>query len=831
MKIKSTLLLLLVFFLAVGSCKETEEPDLPLLTDDPVLQDPAKDIPTIDLKVILPNGVNVDLSKATLLTGFISYPVSNNGDTKAKINSGTTRITHLLDEQGDVVMMGFVNAQNKEISLESTAQVVAYYSSGVVYGLEDLDVRFFKDFESLPGFDNLKQAIFSGMKGNPKFLASPGLRSSIEIFLDELNVEGDLVDIRARQINVDPTGFKSGIQIFEENFQNIQITNRFRRRTHAFIYKTSFKNKEGIETVLIPRVGGSDKAEKDLLLTPTLGIQSFVGVLSDWASGNGMAFAATTTESIPIPLGPSESEATYKVRIVGPGLLDYPNMMMTDDELAKWNRLMIETFTLDYLVPVISKLLGHNKSAMSQSFGKFITIIEGIISVEPVLKDLIEKGEFQIALKGFLNVLFTKKSGEWDKMVTAMMEGVANFNTATDPNYFKETTEQITEKTESLLKVMKVVDNFMFAADISRSAGQIALSNSLEEFTAKALEHDIILSPKEASVTNFAAEELTVHTKTELGDGQAFLYKWSTSGKYGHLRDNLGNKGTEIENGQKTISYKAETSVANLPDNAIEIITVTAYVKQGQNLTKIGEAQASIAVKPARLEVKPNNVTLMGEQKIKLYIEWANGDPFYITDDPFDYKFEWSTPAVYGNFEGGVNTVTTTVPYITYQALDREVEKASETISVQAYIKSKDSDRWIRYDDITGNVNIENDENIKILHVMLHAVSLPNPCDGCFTNWLQATFPKEDNHESYTVRFYGFKKQAIPSVEGKTYSWKADQEVPRSIDFSRHTNIPENRIGVWILNNSGGKGHNPNLLNKLREFGGMVEVKIKLKPE
>jgi hypothetical protein len=310
------------------------------------------------------------------------------------------------------------------------------------------------------------------------------------------------------------------------------------------------------------------------------------------------------------------------------------------------------------------------------------------------------------------------------------------------------------------------------------------------------------------------------------------LYKWSTTGKYGHLRDNLGNNGTEIENGQKTISYKAETSAANLPDNATDMVSVTAYVKQGNNLTKIGEAQATITVKPARLEIKPNDVTLQGEQKIKLYVEWANGDPFYIPDDPsFDYKFEWSTPAAYGYFEEGVSTLITTVPFITYQALDKEVEKASESISVKAYLKSKDSDRWIRYDDITGKVNIENDENIKILHVMLHAVSLPNPCDGCFTNWLQASFPKEDNHESYTVRFYGFKKQAIPSVEGKTYSWKADQEVPRAIDFSRHTTIPENRIGVWILNNSGGKGHNPNLLNKLREFGGMVEVKIKLKPE
>ncbi|MFO7826478.1 MAG: hypothetical protein R6V72_21260 [Cyclobacterium sp.] len=71
----------------------------------------------------------------------------------------------------------------------------------------------------------------------------------------------------------------------------------------------------------------------------------------------------------------------------------------------------------------------------------------------------------------------------------------------------------------------------------------------------------------------------------------------------------------------------------------------------------------------------------------------------------------------------------------------------------------------------------------------------------------------------------------MPSVEGKTYTWNADQEVPRAIDFSRHKTNLDDKIGVWILNNAGGTGANPRLYNALQAFGGMVEVKIKLKPE
>lgn len=336
-------------------------------------------------------------------------------------------------------------------------------------------------------------------------------------------------------------------------------------------------------------------------------------------------------------------------------------------------------------------------------------------------------------------------------------------------------------KKARFLKVLQYIDLAIKGAEFARMIGEISVSSPLEIFDVLAKDNDIVLSPREASVTIFASEELTVHTKTELGDGQAFLYKWSTSGKYGHLRDNLGNKGVEIENGQKTISYKAETSSANLPDNAIETVTVIAYVKQGQNLTKIGEAKATIAVKPARLEIKPKNVTLSGKekQKIKLYVEWANTDPFYIPNDPFDYKFEWSTPATYGVFEGGVSTLTTTVPYITYQALDEDVEKATESINVIAYVKPKDSDNWTRYDNVSGAVNIENDKYKKIMYVDVEVVPHGATVTGNYTNcgysYVYKIAPQE-NAVSYSARILYWSARRLPRPENITRTWMATDE-------------------------------------------------------
>ncbi len=546
--------------------------------------------------------------------------------------------------------------------------------------------------------------------------------------------------------------------------------------------------------------------------------------------GQGPKYTSEDSPAINIPLAANESEAKYKVRVIGasPGV-SWLGREHIDAEKAKWEDLMIETLFMDMVIPLISEIFAAAGNMATEEHVKIIVeAVKKVADFTPFYKDLYETKDLTKFVSDVMDYFISDKvSSDFQDVLADLLAENAMKKSSWDVDLNKEFREEM--KKARFLKVIKFIDLAIKGVDFAKMIGEISLSSPLEVFEVTSKDNDIVLSPSEASVTNFAAEDLTVHTKTELGDGQAFLYKWSTSGKYGYLRDNLGNKGTEIENGQKTITYKAEISAANLPDNAIETVTVTAYIKQGQNLIKLGEAQATIAVKPARLEVKPKDVTLQGKQKIKLYVEWANGDPFYIPDDPFDYKFEWSTPAAYGNFEGGISTLITTVPYITYQALDEEVEKATETINVIAYLKPKDSEVWTKYDEIEGSVKIENDENTKILHIPLKVTTVPNPCDGCFTNWLNASFPKEDNHESYTVRFFGFKKTAIPSVEGKTYTWKADQEVPRNIDFSRHTTVPDNRIGVWILNNAGGKGHNPNLFNALQAFGGMIEVKIKLK--
>jgi len=824
MKIKSTLKLLLVFLLAANSCKKDDDNKNP----EPI------NVPTTAISIEIPEETSLNLAEMNVVANTFSFPVEGSNESKIAFQPGQFQMAFLMDAQDNIILSGFISDANKKISVASTLEVLIYFRSGAFMLPFEFREKYISEIASVEGFNELTEELEEDFKQNPGYFSTSDYIPLLDEFLLEMIPDNDPVDIRLkRQINFDPNGVRSGIQVMDNNFQSVILRNYYRRRAHAFIYKSSFKDKDGNETIIKSSFSGADVADSQQEVKSPSALDGFLGTLGVLLAGQGARYASEDTPPINIPLGVDESEAKYKVRVIGPSPgVSWRGREHTDAEKEKWEDLMIETLFMDMVIPLMSEAFSAANDMATEEHAKVITAaVKKVADFTPFYKDLYETRDLTKFITAVIDHFISNKvNSEFQDVVADLLAENAMKKSSWEVDLNKEYRTAI--KKERFLKMIKLIDLIIKGADFSKMIGEISLSSPLETFEVTAKDNDIKLSPSEASVTNFSAEELTVHTQTDLGDGQAFLYKWSTSGKYGHLRDNLGNQGIEIENGQKTISYKAETSAADLPQNAIETVTVSAYVKQGQNLTKMGEAKAIISVKPARLEIKPNDVTLNGNQKIKLYVEWANGDPFYIEDDPsFDYKFEWSTPAAYGNFEGGISTLITTVPYITYQALDTEVEEASETVNVIAYVKPKDSDNWTKYDDITGNIKIENDENLKILYVSLDVKTVPNQCDGCFTNWLNASFPREDNHESYTVRFFGFRKPAIPSVEGRTYTWKADQEVPRNIDFSRHSVVPDDRIAVWILNNAGGSGHNPNLYNKLKEFGGMIEVKIKLKPE
>jgi len=176
--------------------------------------------------------------------------------------------------------------------------------------------------------------------------------------IENFGESGETVDIRSRVINTEPD-IKSGLQVSEKDFQNITITNRFKRRVHAFLYKESFKDRNREQTILIRQseYSGQLQAKSDHKVDPIINIDGFLGSLKNVVKQGGMKFAVTETDPINIPLETDESQAIYKVRVVGP-VWGKTTFAMTREEEKKAIDLTWKTTFYDLVWPAISELTG-----------------------------------------------------------------------------------------------------------------------------------------------------------------------------------------------------------------------------------------------------------------------------------------------------------------------------------------------------------------------------------------------------------------------------------------------------------------------------------------
>lgn len=98
--------------------------------------------------------------------------------------------------------------------------------------------------------------------------------------------------------------------------ENVNIVHTNYRRTHAFVYKTAFKDLNNLETILLNTIDFDDAAEKDMKVEKPKFIANTANQL-----GVAQGYQPITTGPILLPVTSNEKEATYKIRILGRGNL------------------------------------------------------------------------------------------------------------------------------------------------------------------------------------------------------------------------------------------------------------------------------------------------------------------------------------------------------------------------------------------------------------------------------------------------------------------------------------------------------------------------------
>jgi hypothetical protein len=770
-----TLILTLVF-----SCQEEETPGTNPGTD------PVQTVfPTSDVNIVLPTGSTVDLSKTKLLSGFAEYPVDNTGKSKVRFAAGASKLAFLVDEAGNTLLAGFITDTNKEISIATTASVLVYFGMGISFQPHEIKKKYLEGFSTLDGMSEFSQSLSNEFSTSPDMLKTGKFMNSLTAYLSTF-APSDTIDIRAKQIDVDTKGFKSGIQVYELDHQNVNIRNERRRRAHAFTYKTAFKDKEGLETTIKQKIGGADVSEKDIAINPRIGITSFSGTLKEWMMGKIMEkepeFAMTENGPVNLPMKESESEATYKVRVVGPGMGNISGLDLTNAEKEKLDRLIIETFALDFLVPFIFDVLSMDDAlfgTQSDEFKDILWTIDVFVKSSPAIEQALKEGDYIKAFKETIWMGISEyPSKKFDDMVEDLALDGLKILKAKKPGLVTETPEEVTKKVKSALNAIKLVDYVLKAADYKFLLDHIALSDYLVEFTAKVKADDLVMTPKEEMIVTSAYYNVKVETKTTLAEGESFVYKWSTPGKYIYLY-HQSKKHTQVETSTATMTYRSDAKAADLSDgNNMDVITVEVFIKKGTTLTSLGKAEAKINVKKLKLVMKPEKITLMGGQSVRLYLERTDGVNDIVQNDALDYKVEWETSGKYGKFNGTLKSATTMGNALNYEVLDKEVKEGKETFIARVYFKGKSDANWVLREIVKGELTVANDPKKIVLDVPLEVKTWDNSTAtrcNVGANFM-AVVPIHPKAVKYTVTFYGFKKPY--RWDNRTSTWRPGQTPP-----------------------------------------------------
>jgi hypothetical protein len=508
---------------------------------------------------------------------------------------------------------------------------------------------------------------------------------------------------------------------------------------------------------------------------PVAAVTGFLSEIGKTIEGKGLENFSITSGPHTLELADNESEATYKLRVIGPGSKSKTGL--TEAEKTKLTRLEMETFLFDLIIPTVALIVSKPDapvSGVAPSVNRDLkadALLALLKSMPDVLTE-VSNGNYKDALKKLLMNMYNDATGLVMKEVfmialdkESVTGGVSKF---------------FNEQFEKFLYILSMTDAALGASDLVRITSHSSLSSMMDEWQIKARSGQVKLSPDLSVVVPFQQQKLTAEIKNNT---QTAYYEWSTSGKYGKLTDTRGHTDQlSFQSQDKDVFYTSKVSSASLStgDN-LEYIYVTAYAGG----VKVGTDTAVINVKKDKYEMRPTGVTVSGrengQREVRLYLEKPDGTNTIAPNNTQDYKVIWTTAGKYGKLNGvGVTGVRTLTVYddnsAWYECFDKDTKEATETIKVRIYSKAKGDPEteYKIFDEVTGTIKINNDPKKVILHIptsLLHGDTARGP----FTSWPSgstyyeyncyrgtvAYVPEHKDAQSYSIRFYGQKRPTI----------------------------------------------------------------------
>ncbi|GAB3011694.1 hypothetical protein GCM10027284_33910 [Cyclobacterium sediminis] len=583
MKILSkSFLLPLLFFGILIACTSTDDAD-------EFMQDDNGALNRTNVQIVLPDESNVNLSKSTLVSLGAYADINKNGTGKVPFNSQTIEIGYLLDADNNVLLAGFISDERKELSIETTAEVILYYGLGYYLLPDNAKSAFLNSIGQSSGFSKFVEELQSLFRSNTLFYSQGSYEQILQNFIDQLLPNGS-TQIKERILILDKST-KSGVTLSNIDSTRIILENALPRRSNVIIYKKSYTDRNG---GIIDISNYTSRAFKrfELQTGKTNKIESLE--LSNSVQQINAQQASIEniikTDPILLPVSPeSEFVAEYEVVVIGAGKANPETRKMTEEERNSYADINKKTYVIDYFLPTLLDISGNKSLLPPFGSDKEIELFNAVFPVleqyPEVIKEVVDN-KFKEATNIFLPALYKDIRLSNDlrtilKDVYTIVSDKGEF-----PHSFIQDHELIETGYQRTKAIIEVVDRNIKATNYYPNFGGLRTTAfNFESWNVKSIDAVVEMQQDNIELCLGQATELRVTAITDFEpDLEEFEFHWSTSNEYGgrlqDIKNDPNNFGPSIITKTNYVSYISTALESKLGsgDNK-ETVTVILYLR------------------------------------------------------------------------------------------------------------------------------------------------------------------------------------------------------------------------------------------------------------
>jgi len=631
----SILLILLIF-----SCTKEE-------LEVPTAPGPTFDVSRVEVTLHLPEGSNLNPDGLDIISYGVSAAIDPTGKAKVPFQQGASNLAYLFDKSGNFLLAGFITDAKKEISVRTTAQYLLYLGFGIPQMPLPVRSKFIREVEELPGFDDWAEKVEAQFTADPLMLQKGSFLPALQSYLAEIKSQSGASDRILSTTEEDKVAGtvamdgnkRSGVQLSDSGLNLFRVIHSSRRRAHGFLYKMSYIGHDKNRYTILDKIDDQAHPEQEIEIPQVEGIKDLAGTLVSLLVGTIGEAVTKDSDDISLPLNSNQTQANYEFRVIGPGIGAHSDL--NSIEKKKRTRLFAETVALDFVLPMIADAISlkgvvqdNSSSALMDplNWEQLITLVINYIDMIPNIKPHIDRGDYWAALEEFMWA-FTSDFGKTMFEDTVDLT-VRIMNEIIQVNYKLPKIEVLMETKDKLLKALAVTDLVIKGTDYLRIIYDLKSANSFESWEVRVRGIDINISPFEFSITPLEQQKLTVNIPATIADGQVIEYEWKNTGKYGYLWDERGHKGNEFSSSINEAYYLCNTYRDQITENSVDTITVTAYLKKGQEKIKIGSSMSIVKISNFYIFQVPFEIIF--EPKFLPGEGWIVNNPLVVAKFPED---------------------------------------------------------------------------------------------------------------------------------------------------------------------------------------------------